>query len=86
MQAKLTLKLDQDVIAAAKDYAAARKESLSGLVENFFKSLSLRRKHKKPDLDLSPIVAEMYGMIKTKKNINEKKILEEYYVEKYLSK
>ena len=37
MKTKLTLRLDEDVIARAKAYAARRGTSVSGLVENYFR-------------------------------------------------
>jgi hypothetical protein len=40
MEAKLTLKLDNAVIASAKKYAKRHKRSLSGIVENYFRNLS----------------------------------------------
>ncbi|MDR1059800.1 MAG: DUF6364 family protein [Clostridiales bacterium] len=40
MDTKLTLKLDQAAIKAAKKYAKINKRSLSKLVEDYFKNLS----------------------------------------------
>ena len=37
MKTKLTLRLDDAVIARAKAYAAARGTSVSGLVEDYFR-------------------------------------------------
>ena len=39
MDAKLTLKLDKQVIENAKDYASSQKRSLSRLIESYLKSL-----------------------------------------------
>ena len=40
MKTKLTLRLDETVIARAKRYAASRGVSLSELVENYFRAQS----------------------------------------------
>jgi hypothetical protein len=40
MKTKLTLRLDESVIARAKRYAASRGVSLSELVENYFRAQS----------------------------------------------
>ncbi len=40
MKTKLTLRLDEEVIARAKAYAAARGTSLSALAENYFRLVS----------------------------------------------
>ena len=39
METKLTLKLDQEVIKSAKEYADTNHKSLSKLVEEFFRNL-----------------------------------------------
>ena len=39
MDAKLTLKLDKDVIDRAKEYASSQNRSLSRLIESYLKSL-----------------------------------------------
>lgn len=40
MDSKLTLKLNQEVIGKAKDYARAHKISLSRLIENYLELLT----------------------------------------------
>ena len=40
MEAKLTLKLDKATIDSAKQYAKKHKNSLSRMVENYFRNLS----------------------------------------------
>jgi plasmid stability protein len=40
MDAKLTLKLDKEVIEKAKIYAAEHKHSLSFLIENYLKAIT----------------------------------------------
>ena len=61
VNAKLTLKLDQQVIEDAKRYARQHGTSLSRLVEGYFSKLTggLRQ-----DSNLSGTVAELAGIIK----------------------
>ncbi len=60
METKLTLKLDQSVIETAKVYAQKRKRSLSRLVEDYFRILSLEEKG---EPHYSPIVMELSGIL-----------------------
>jgi hypothetical protein len=56
MDAKLTLKLDKEVIEKAKEYAAKHKNSLSSMVENYFMAVTSM---KKPETDESIKVSEL---------------------------
>ena len=53
MDTKLTLKLNESVIARAKKYAANKKMSLSGLIENYLDSLT---REQKDEHKISPFV------------------------------
>ncbi|HRZ41552.1 MAG TPA: DUF6364 family protein [Bacteroidales bacterium] len=44
MDAKLTLKLDTEIIAKAKEYAAKRKKSLSKMIEAYLHALINKEK------------------------------------------
>ena len=63
MQAKLTLKMDKDVIESMKCYAANNKKSLSRLVEDFFKTSI---EEIKDTISISPLVKELTGIISEK--------------------
>jgi len=60
MQAKLTLKMDKDVIDSMKRYASNNNKSLSRLVEDFFKT-SIGETQQ--TIALSPLVKELTGII-----------------------
>lgn len=60
MDAKLTLKLDRDVIEKAKQYASDHRVSLSRMVENYLQSLTSR---KQDDLSISPFVNSLSGSV-----------------------
>ena len=63
MEAKLTLKLDKTLIDSAKKYAKEHNRSLSGMVENFFSSLTSEprylQKHSSVVESLSGILSEL---------------------------
>ena len=76
MQAKLTLKMDKDIIDSMKCYAANNNKSLSRLVEDFFKASI---KETKDMISISPLVKELTGII------NEKDLESNGYID-YLEK
>ena len=63
MQAKLTLKMDKDIIDSMKCYAANNNKSLSRLVEDFFKNSI---KETKDMIGIAPLVKELTGIINEK--------------------
>jgi len=76
LKTKLTLRLDKTVIEKAKEYSKKRGESVSQIVEKFFKALSNDKE------ELTPTVKELKGLLRNT-SINEadyKKYLEEKYL------
>ena len=82
MNTKLTLKLNKRVIERAKKYAQKNNKSLSVMVENYFKTIS--DKESKNDIEISPNVLELSGIIKIPENLNMKDIYGKHLKEKYL--
>lgn len=81
MNAKLTLKLDADVIEKAKHYAAHDHKSLSKMVENYFRILTEK---KEPEEErMTPLVRELSGIIRMKKGQDVKAEYADYLAEKY---
>jgi Family of unknown function (DUF6364) len=84
MDAKLTLKLDKNVIERAKVYAAQQQNSLSQLVENYFKAItSVERKE---DTKTSSFIKSL--VLKNSEidsDFDYKKDRQDYLVEKYNS-
>ena len=78
--AKLTLKLDQAVIERTKEYAKERHLSLSGMVENYFRTLAGDQRKKIP---LTPLVRELSGILPAKAARDWKKRYTEYLIRKY---
>lgn len=81
MDAKLTLKLDKDVIDRAKSYASKKEISLSRLVESYFKSLTSGSKTEK--FEISPFVRSLATGIEIPSDLDYKKEYSEYLLEKY---
>jgi hypothetical protein len=63
METKLTLKLDKSVIESAKKYAKTNNRSLSKLVENYFRNLTVKNE---PPRKHSPLVESLTGIISEK--------------------
>jgi hypothetical protein len=80
MDAKLTLKLDSEVIERAKNYAEQQGTSLSRMVETYFDALT----HGEPRAEDRPtgVVAELAGLL-AGRSIDEKDDYAEYLANKY---
>jgi hypothetical protein len=73
MNSKLTLKLDQNTIELAKDYAKVKKISLSKMIENYLRLLT---RGSKQDIEISPLVESLSGVIKSRKSDYEKEYID----------
>lgn len=73
MATKLTLRLDEKLIKNAKQAARSRKVSLSKMVSDYFKSISVQQKK---ELIESPILSEIAGILPSK--ADDKKLLKSY--------
>jgi len=82
MSTKLTLTIEKEVIKIAKQYAKERGQSLSEIVENYFKFVTEKR-IKTKEKQLSPRVKRLRGIIKTDDGLDYKQILTEELLKKY---
>ena len=80
MTTKLTLTIDDSVIATAKKYAKQKGKSLSDIVENYL--MSLTSKEKKEE-SISPRIIKLMGAIELPDNFDYKKELTKGLVKKY---
>ncbi|MXV49611.1 hypothetical protein GS399_01395 [Pedobacter sp. HMF7647] len=60
MNTKLTLTIERNVIQKAKSYAKQKNSSLSGIIENYLKSLT-KEDSKNKKTQLSPVVKSFKG-------------------------
>jgi hypothetical protein len=82
MNTKLTLTIEKEVIKTAKEYAKEKGESLSDLVENYFKLITKDRRETHPK-ELSPRIQRLRGIIKVDSDFDYKKVLTEELSKKY---
>ena len=81
MNTKLTLKLNKISIERAKKYAKKHNRSLSTLVEEYFNLIS--DQEKTSDLDISPNVMELSGIISIDEYYDYKSEYGKHLEEKY---
>lgn len=82
MNTKLTLTIEKEVIDIAKEYAKEKGQSLSEMVENYFKMLT-SGKRKMNEKQLSPNVRKLRGIIKADNDLNYEDILTEELSKKH---
>jgi hypothetical protein len=82
MTTKLTLTIDDSVIAIAKKYAKQNGKSLSDIVENYLLSLSSKGNTEE---NISPSILKLMGSIKLPDNYDYKKELTKGLAKKYKS-
>lgn len=82
MNTKLTLHLDEHIIEQARLYAQSRQQSLSALVENYFRFLAGRERSLKSS-DISPAVRELSGIIRLDEPDDSREKYTDYLMEKY---
>lgn len=82
MNSKLTLTIEQSIIESAKKYAKKRKRSLSDLIENYLKALTIE--DIKSENETTPIVNSLRGSFKMPKDFDYKKELTSQLTKKHL--
>ncbi len=82
MNTKLTLTLEKEVIETAKVFAKEKGQSLSELVENYFKLLT-RNSAKSKQNQLSPKVKALKGILKVQPDFDYKEVLKEEIIKKH---
>lgn len=82
MNTKLTLTIEKEIIEVAKEYAKESGQSLSDMVENYFKLITQSRRKIRSD-QFSPRVQRLRGILKVEHDFDYKTILEEELIKKY---
>ncbi len=82
MNTKLTLTIEQTIIAKAKKYAKDKGRSLSDIIENYLKAIT--KEDNIESIDLTPIVKSLKGTFKAPQKMDYKKELSKRLTEKYL--
>jgi hypothetical protein len=87
MDTKLTLNINKNVVNRAKKYAKKQGRSLSDVVENYLKAITINEKIDEEEFmsKISPEIRELVGIAgKAPKNFDYKKEIEDYLTKKYL--
>ena len=82
MNTKLTLTIEKKVIKTAKGYAKEKGQSLSGLVENYFKLITRNRRKIQPE-QLSSRIQRLRGIMTVDDDFDYKEVLTEELSKKY---
>ena len=82
MNKKLTLTIEQQIIAKAKKYDKKRGRSLSDIVENYLKAITKEKDNS--DIEITPLVRSLKGSFKAPSGFDYKKELEKGLSDKYL--
>ncbi len=83
MNKKLTLSVDDHVIIRAKKYAREHRESLSEIVENYFRMITADYKNDENMID--PLVLDLMGSVDVPEDFDYKKEKYEYLNKKYIN-
>lgn len=83
MDAKLTLKLDKELIEKAKAYASSNNKSLSSLIEAYLNSLVTRENKDDAFIPISPFVKSLSSGVKIPSDLDYKKEHIDHLVEKH---
>lgn len=84
MDRKLTLKLDQEVIEKAKEYASRNKKSLSRIIESYLLSLTSDSSNSDNDeIKISPFVKKLSQKTEIPDDFDYKKELGDHYSKKH---
>lgn len=82
MQSKLTLRLEKALIEEAKEYASENGKSLSQLVADYFRALTIQKKTANHEVDkevkLGPLTASLVGLLSDVEVDDYKSLREEY--------
>lgn len=81
METKLTLRMDDKLIARAKKYAQKHGTSLSKLVADYFKIIAGEKKH---EVDRSTILSEITGVLQKSQQKDWKDSYGKHLERKYL--
>jgi hypothetical protein len=82
MNTKLTLTIEQSIIEKAKIYARKKERSLSDLIENYLKALTIEEDAN--EVKMSATVSQLRGSFNLPDDFDYKKELTEQLSKKYL--
>jgi hypothetical protein len=82
METKLTLRLNDNVIERAKNYARSHKISLSKMIESYLDSIT-KQKEEENKIPITPLVESLSGVIVLPADFDYKRNYRDYLENKY---
>ena len=82
METKLTLRLNDNVIERAKNYARRHKISLSKMIESYLDSITKQKEDEKK-IPITPLVDSLRGVIDLPADYDYKRNYRDYLENKY---
>ncbi|TCO11014.1 DUF6364 family protein [Natronoflexus pectinivorans] len=82
METKLTLRLNDNVIKRAKNYARSHRISLSKMIESYLDSIT-KQKEEEKKIPITPLVESLSGVINLPADFDYKKEYRVFLEEKY---
>ena len=82
METKLTLRLNDNVIERAKNYARRHKISLSKMIESYLDSIT-KQKEEENKIPITPLVDSLSGVIDLSADFDYKRDYRDYLENKY---
>ncbi len=82
METKLTLRLNDNVIERAKNYARSHKISLSKMIESYLDSIT-KQKEEENKIPITPLVDSLSGVIDLPDDFDYKRNYRDYMENKY---
>ncbi|NBG65496.1 DUF6364 family protein [Acidiluteibacter ferrifornacis] len=83
METKLTLRLNENVIERAKEYARNHKISLSKMIEFYLDSITQQKEKGEEKSSITPLVESLSGVIDLPNDFDYKKDYRDYLEKKY---
>ena len=80
MNKKLTLRLNENVIKRAKNWAQIHKTSLSKMIESYLNSVT---RQKSENIQITPLVESLSGVIELPEDYDYRKEYSEHISDKY---
>lgn len=80
MDTKLTLRLKQDIIEKAKNYARLHSTSLSAIIENYLQKITDDNEENEK---ITPLVKSLSGIVSLPNNFDPKADYSEFLANKY---
>jgi len=83
METKLTLRLNDNVIERAKNYARSHRISLSKIIESYLDSITKQKEEEEKKISITPLVESLSGVINLPADFDYKKEYRDFLAEKY---